>query len=602
MSESRGGSSEGSGRHACKPAAGARGPAKVSGERKPTPEQPGQKSAARGQQTTRARERRQKPRAPEQPEQQTPAREGSTQKIVPIYPRLPRGPHPLGAPGVVRNQRTRIHGGMIEAIAMRGYRQTSVKLVIGLAGVSRRSFYEQFSGKEECFMVTFDLIANRAIGRCTRAYRASSQGDRVERMRAALSAWVGELEQNPKALRLAIAGAQTAGAEGSRRLRKTTAVCERLLSDALADRCPSASGEAESPGVKGRDALPPTLVRAIVGGLRHATLMRLLDDDTEDLGPLVEAMLKWSLIFDSPAARRLRARPCANSPFPNGALELEPAACGGEGDRGRLLRSAIALGLRHQKIDELCLLQIADEAGLPFEAIAERYASVSTCYVEALDALGDELLALLADPELGSKQRWPRAVCRAIDSLLNHLAGNPARLMTLAAKGLEAGPAEIANLRDLTYEVATLLTAGAPARPRTRVAVEAIAGGLWHVLNCEVLAGRGHRLPTLTEHLAYLVLTPYVGPDTAVEAIEQSRAANSPMRTRSGAEAPSEGAEARSGGAAGSRAGASNGAVGARTPGGSDNRYRRLAERRSAKWVSTTPTSTESTITTIKGA
>lgn len=139
-------------------------------------------------------------------------------KIVPIYARLPRGPHPLGAPGVARNQRIRIHGGMIEAVTTRGYAQTSVKLVIGLAGVSRRSFYEQFSGKEECFMATFDLIANRAVKRLTDAYR-TAEGDQRQRLRATLQAWGAELEQNPKALRLALAESQAAGAEGLRRLQ-----------------------------------------------------------------------------------------------------------------------------------------------------------------------------------------------------------------------------------------------------------------------------------------------------------------------------------------------------------------------------------------------
>ena len=155
---------------------------------------------------------------------------------MPIYARLPRGPHPLGAPGVARNQRIRIHGGMIEAVTTRGYPQTSVKLVIGLAGVSRRSFYEQFSGKEECFMATFDLIANRTIKRLTDAYR-TAEGDQRRRLRATLHALGAELEQNPKALRLAIAESQAAGAEGLRRLQKTTAVCEGLLA-ALSGRCP----------------------------------------------------------------------------------------------------------------------------------------------------------------------------------------------------------------------------------------------------------------------------------------------------------------------------------------------------------------------------
>jgi AcrR family transcriptional regulator len=491
-------------------------------------------------------------------------------KIVPIYARLPRGPHPLGAPGVARNQRIRIHGGMIEAVTTRGYPQTSVKLVVGLAGVSRRSFYEQFSGKEDCFMSTFDLIANRAVKRLTDAYR-TTEGDQRQRLRAVLQAWGAELEQNPKALRLAIVESQTAGVDGLRRLQKVTAVCEGLLAGTLSDRCLPAGGE-------GPEALPLPVVRAIVGGLRRATQMRLLDDDTEDLQPLVREMVKWLLLFNSPALGGLRPRHCANQPFPEPLL-LEPDACGGESRRARVLRSAVETGLRERKFADLSAPRIAEGAGLPFEAVTELYPDPQACYLEALDVLGDELLQLIASPELVSAQ-WPAAVCRTIDTLLAHLAGSPARLMTLTVKALEAGPAAIANVGDLAYEVATLLTEGAPRRPRTRIAVEGIAGGLWNILYCEALAGRGHRLPLLSEYISYVVLTPYLGPEEAAAAIVASRAHQN-------------------------GAGASNGTVstnGKAPTDGDGQDYRRLAERRSAKCVNTTPTSTESTITTIKGA
>ncbi len=121
----------------------------------------------------------------------------TTQEIVPIYARLPKGPHRIGAMGVARNQRIRIHGGMIEAVMTRGYQKTSVRLVIGLAGVSRRAFYEQFSGKEDCFLETFDLIVNRSIQRLAHAYRTAG-GSPQKRMRTALEALGGNSNRTPR--------------------------------------------------------------------------------------------------------------------------------------------------------------------------------------------------------------------------------------------------------------------------------------------------------------------------------------------------------------------------------------------------------------------
>jgi AcrR family transcriptional regulator len=614
MSESKGGSSGSSGEGARGPGRGGRKPAggtrnattstrhAATSTRKPADSVPETKAGARKPAKAAGK-----------------AKPQAKPKIMPIYARLPRGPHPLGAPGVARNQRIRIHGGMIEAVTTRGYPQASVKLVVGLAGVSRRSFYEQFSGKEDCFMSTFDLIANRAVKRLTDAYR-TTEGDQRQRLRAVLQAWGAELEQNPKALRLAIVESQTAGVDGLRRLQKVTAVCEGLLAGALSARCLPAGG-------KGPEALPPPVVRAIVGGLRRATQMRLLDDDTEDLQPLVREMVKWLLLFEAPASGGLRPRHCANQPFPERLL-LEPGACGGESRRARVLRSAIETGLRERKFADLSAPRIAEGAGLPFEAVTELYPDAGACYLEALDVLGDELLQLIASPELVSAQ-WPAAVCRTIDALLAHLAGSPARLMTLTVKALEAGPAAIANVGDLAYEVATLLSEGAPRRPRTRIAIEGIAGGLWNILYCEALAGRGHRLPLLSEYLSYVVLTPYLGPEEAVAAIAASRATAAP-REQPGADPAATAAGnghspetkiagnghspetkiAGHGDSAGTRATAGNGAASncqaatgnGKAPVGESEDYRRLAERRSAKCVNTTPTSTESTITTIKGA
>ncbi|MGH2853550.1 MAG: TetR/AcrR family transcriptional regulator [Solirubrobacteraceae bacterium] len=531
--------------------------------------------------------------------------------IVPIYARLPKGPHSIGATGVARNQRIRMHGGMIEAVATRGYEHTSVRLVIGLAGVSRRAFYEQFSGKEECFIATFDLVVKRAIQRLTHAYR-TAEGDPEKRLRMALEALGEEIEQNPKALHLVMIDAQTAGPEGLRRLHKTTALCEGLLRSVFSEECWPTTGFADGP-IDDRpadrpEALPLPVVRAIVGGLRRTTSMRLRDGETEDLGALPREMLKWSLLFKSPAAAQLRPRPCASPPVPEVAT-LEPDACGGESSRGRLLRSAIELLVREEKLDELSSLRIADAALLPIEAFMELFSGPEACYLEALDVLGDELLQLVADPGLVSAE-WPAAVCHTVDALLEYLARSPARLQTLAVKAFEAGPAAIASVGDLAYEVATLLSEGAPRRPRTRIAVEGIAGALWQILNCEATAGRGHRLPVLCEYVSYVVLAPFIGPEAAVQAVVRSRrpAASVQPEEASAAAAQTNGNHARNGASptpstrirTPPTAHTANGSNG--SPVSPREDYRRLAERRSTKCVNTIPTSTESTITTIKGA
>jgi AcrR family transcriptional regulator len=430
-----------------------------------------------------------------------------TQTIAPIYKRLPKGPHGITATGVAHHQRIRMHGAMIEAIATRGYRNTSVKHVIGLAGVSRRAFYEQFANKEDCFLETFDLIVHRGVKRINQAYR-STPGNTEERMRMAFAAFAEEVQTNAKALHLVVIDAQTAGAGGLRRLRRITATLEGLLSSSFADR-------------REIEALPLPVVRAIVGGLRRATFVRLREGHVEDARELSEEMLQWSLLFRSPEVSELRPRPCSNPPFAQ-PVALEPAS-GAESERTRVLRGVIDLTLR-ERFDDLNALRIADQAKVSIETFLGFFADKEECLLAALDMLGGDVLELAANPALVSTA-WPRAVCETVESLLAYLASHPARAITLTSKAMEAGPRPVENTMDLAHELATLLTEGAPRRPHGKLAVEGIAGALWHTLSSEVVAGRGHRLPILAEYLSYVVLTPFIGSEEAMRTIVDSRPA-----------------------------------------------------------------------------
>ena len=81
----------------------------------------------------------------------------------------------LGRRAVAQHQRVRIHGAMVQAVAADGYDAVSVRQVIALAGVSRRSFYEQFASKQECFLATFDVIVRRQLA-ASRAACAQAGG------------------------------------------------------------------------------------------------------------------------------------------------------------------------------------------------------------------------------------------------------------------------------------------------------------------------------------------------------------------------------------------------------------------------------------------
>jgi len=69
---------------------------------------------------------------------------------------LPRGRHAAPRAVVRETQRARMLEAMVQAVADKGYANVAVADVIQRAGVSRKTFYEQFANKEECFLAAYD--------------------------------------------------------------------------------------------------------------------------------------------------------------------------------------------------------------------------------------------------------------------------------------------------------------------------------------------------------------------------------------------------------------------------------------------------------------
>lgn len=75
--------------------------------------------------------------------------------------RFPSGARKLPSDLVRAVQRERLIVAMLKASAELGYRETNVQDVIDRAGVSRPTFYEHFTNKEDCFLAAFDTSAER---------------------------------------------------------------------------------------------------------------------------------------------------------------------------------------------------------------------------------------------------------------------------------------------------------------------------------------------------------------------------------------------------------------------------------------------------------
>ncbi len=450
----------------------------------------------------------------------------SAAQIAPLYKRLPHGPHRLTRIEVIRNQRARIHGAMVEAVAQYGYEKTSIKKVVALAGLSRRAFYEQFANKEQCFLTSLDLVAAHAVKRTNEAYRAAD-GTLENRLRAAFEKFTEEVASRSKSASLVIVEAPTAGAAGMLHLCRAMGTFEQML----------LSSFAHAPEI---GALPLPIVRGIVGGLQEVISIRMRTGRTTEIPALTEELLRWTLLFQMPApdqlAERLAERARVNVRSTNGHAMNGYSANGysangyttnannhlnGEAAhlevRARMLECMLRLTVL-EDYRELSAQQIADAAGVSINTFFELFEHKQECFTAAFEAISDELLQIAADPELLDHD-WAYAVRRVIGALMQHLANHPFHARMIATGVYAAGPEAIERNYELAQEIATLLTDGAPAGAGGMLAVDGVAGAIWHTVRCQVAGEQIQRLPALADYMTYVVLTPFIGSKAAAELV-----------------------------------------------------------------------------------
>jgi AcrR family transcriptional regulator len=129
---------------------------------------------------------------------------------------LPSGRHRLTPEKVAESQRGRLLYAMVEVVAGKGYAATTVADVVEHAGVSRRTFYEQYPSKEACFLAAYDTGVEIVLGRLRDAQAALGDIDWRARIRSDLETHMDLLAEQPafaRAMHAEILGAGQAALE-----------------------------------------------------------------------------------------------------------------------------------------------------------------------------------------------------------------------------------------------------------------------------------------------------------------------------------------------------------------------------------------------------
>jgi AcrR family transcriptional regulator len=203
-------------------------------------------------------------------------RSGSTD----IPRRLPRGTHGLDRGVVEASQRTRLLEAVGRAVAERGYAAATIDDVVRRAGVSKKTFYDHFQTKEDCFLAAYEAAAEELFAHVLDAHAA--QDGWLERSRSGIAAYLRWLAAEPALARVFLIEVGAAGpraAERRERLRDRYADLMRELQD---------QARAETPSLP---RLPEEVFHALVAAVDELVVRRIREGRAERLPELEPVLL-----------------------------------------------------------------------------------------------------------------------------------------------------------------------------------------------------------------------------------------------------------------------------------------------------------------------
>src|SRR5205807_7498494 len=181
---------------------------------------------------------------------------------------LPPGRHGLTRQFVQSNQRQRMLDAVADVVSMAGYAAMSVEDIIATAGVSRRTFYDTFKGKEEAFLTAYDEIGAQLFERVQEAYASSDTF--AAGVVGCLRAFLEFVAAEPRYAEMSIVEALAAGPEAIERRNAVMKTLAQLLY----------KGAQPVPGGN----RPPELVaETIIGGIYEIVHSRVLPGPSEEL-------------------------------------------------------------------------------------------------------------------------------------------------------------------------------------------------------------------------------------------------------------------------------------------------------------------------------
>jgi AcrR family transcriptional regulator len=195
--------------------------------------------------------------------------------------RLFGGRHGLPPALVTQIQRERLLDALVQVVAELGYQGTSVEKVLNRAGVSRRTFYDLFADKEDCFLAAYDEVASHVLTLVVEGHAKGATPE--ERIQRALEAFLTFCTEEPQAARMFIVEVLAAGPRARERRADTMERLAGLMEESLRD-------------LRGDRKLGSLAARSLVGGVHELIYLPVDRGEVADLPALAEQVVTTQVV------------------------------------------------------------------------------------------------------------------------------------------------------------------------------------------------------------------------------------------------------------------------------------------------------------------
>jgi AcrR family transcriptional regulator len=420
-------------------------------------------------------------------------------------------------------QRERLVNGMIAVGNRDGYAHANVSAVIEQAGVSRPTFYDYFTDRDDCFLAVLADIQARLAAEVRQAVESQAPEQALE---ATIGVLVAFASSEPAMALFLMSEAMAAGPRALDARDEGIAEIEQIIEEAYR-QAPAGT------------AIPDVSSRIVIGGLYRLLASRLRRGEPGIAG-LLEDLLDWIRSYEQPAGEhRWRTLKPGPPPAPSPLLAQTPLRAPSALPPGRPGLSTEQVAENHRLRILFAAAQLAEEKGYNATTIADitRLAGVDGRAFYA--SFPDKQDAFMTVHEIGVQQvmsatagafftgaSWPERMWEAGRAFTGFLESNPMITHVGFVQAYAVGPGAVQRIEDSHIAFTIFLQEGYEHQPQrtpppSRLALEAMITSIFEIVYHQARESAEPKISGLLGHMAFLCLTPFLGAAEANRFIDQ---------------------------------------------------------------------------------